>query len=195
MATFEDIKQANESIKTIEIKNKEYAEVNQRIKAFRMVYPEGFIKTTMESNENGVCVFRAVVGFYDPTTPYLREVVLGTGTAFERQDASFINKTSYIENCETSAIGRALGMVGFGIDVSIASAEEVQNAILNQKKDEKITDVQLKSIKLTIKNNENVTEKGILEYFKIKKLEDMTTENLRTFMEMINGMEKENDKK
>ena len=60
--------------------------------------------------------------------------LLGTGTAQEKETSSFINKTSFIENCETSAVGRALGMCGFGIDTSIASAEEVQNAINNQDK-------------------------------------------------------------
>jgi hypothetical protein len=58
--------------------------------------------------------------------------VLGVGHAYEKEDSSFINKTSYIENCETSAVGRALGMAGFGIDASICSAEELQNAVLNQ---------------------------------------------------------------
>ena len=47
MATFEDIKKANETIATTNIKGKEYAEVNQRIKAFRMVYPEGSIITEL----------------------------------------------------------------------------------------------------------------------------------------------------
>ncbi len=58
--------------------------------------------------------------------------LLGTGTAYEKENSSFINKTSYIENCETSAVGRALGMAGFGIDTSIRSAEEMQNADLQQ---------------------------------------------------------------
>lgn len=123
--TFEQIKKANESIKTTAIKGKDYAEVNQRIKAFRMVYPTGQIMTEMVSNENGVCVFRAYV--YDES-----ENLLATGTAYEKESSSFINKTSYIENCETSAVGRALGMAGFGIDVSVASYEEVANAIENQ---------------------------------------------------------------
>lgn len=124
MATYEEIKKANDTIKTTPIRDKNYAEVPQRIKAFRMVYPNGSIVTEMTSNDGGVCVFRAVVS--DGAT------ILGTGTAYEREDSSFINKTSYIENCETSAVGRALGMAGFGIDTSIASAEEVQNAMLNQ---------------------------------------------------------------
>ena len=120
-----DLAIANETIKTTDIKGKEYAEVNQRIKAFRMVYPEGTITTELLSNENGVCIFRAVVSNNEGK-------VIGTGTAYEKEDSSFINKTSYIENCETSAVGRALGMCGFGIDVSVVSAEEVQNAIQNQ---------------------------------------------------------------
>ncbi len=125
MKKYLDLAIANELIKTTDIKGKEYAEVNQRIKAFRSVYPQGTINTTMLSNENGVCVFKAQVISEDGT-------LLATGTAYEKEDSSFINKTSYIENCETSAIGRALGIAGFGIDVSVASAEEVQNAIQNQ---------------------------------------------------------------
>lgn len=121
---YEDIKKANESIKTTDIKGKDYAEVNQRIKAFRMVYPEGTIKTEMTSNENGICIFKAYINNND--------LLLGTGTAYEKENSTFINKTSYIENCETSAVGRALGMCGFGIDTSVASAEEVQNAMVNQ---------------------------------------------------------------
>lgn len=121
---FEDIQKANATIQTTNIKGKEYAEVNQRIKAFRMVYPNGYISTKMLSNENGVCVFQAEVGD--------GEHLLGTGTAYEKESSSYINKTSYIENCETSAVGRALGMAGFGIDTSVASYEEVANAIKQQ---------------------------------------------------------------
>lgn len=122
--TFDDIQKANETIKTTDIKGKDYAEVNQRIKAFRMVYPMGTIETDMLSNENGVCIFKATV--------YDEDKLLACGTAYEKENSTFINKTSYIENCETSAVGRALGMCGFGIDTSVASAEEVQNAIANQ---------------------------------------------------------------
>ena len=131
MITFEDIRKANENIKTTDIKGKEYAEVNQRIKAFRMVFPNGSISTEIISLNDGVVTMRAIVCDEDGK-------LLGTGTAQEKETSSFINKTSYIENCETSAVGRALGMCGFGIDTSVASAEEVQNAINNQGKEEKI---------------------------------------------------------
>lgn len=122
--TFEDLKKANEAIVTTDIKGKQYAEVNQRIKVFRMLFPEGFIRTEILALDNGVVTMKAEVGYDDK--------VLGTGTAQEKESSSFINKTSYIENCETSAVGRALGMMGIGIDTSVASYEEVENAILNQ---------------------------------------------------------------
>lgn len=127
--TYEDIKKANEAIQTTDIKGKAYAEVNQRIKAFRMVYPEGYIHTHFFRLENGICTILAEVGYYSADGA---KIELGTGTAEEKEGSTFINKTSYIENAETSAVGRALGMAGFGIDVSVASAEEVQNAINNQ---------------------------------------------------------------
>ena len=125
MYNFEQLQQANAMCKTTPVQGKEYMEVNQRIKAFRSVCPGGAILTEMLSCENGVCIFKATV-----MDEEMR--VLGTGTAYEKEGSTFINKTSYIENCETSAVGRALGMCGFGIDTSIASAEEVQNAIQNQ---------------------------------------------------------------
>ena len=125
--TYEDIRKANDEARVtpIEVKGKvsTYVEVNERIKAFRKVFPEGFILTDMVSNNDGLCVFRAEVGYYVGGE---LKVVLGTGTAYENEGSSFINKTSYIENCETSAVGRALGMAGFGIDDDVASAEEIK---------------------------------------------------------------------
>ncbi len=132
---YKELENVNKELKTTPIKGKEYAEVNQRILAFRKLYPEGFIKTKMLSNENGVCVFTAEVGYHTIAGDEIAESILATGTAYEKENSSFINKTSYIENCETSAVGRALAMLGIGVDTSIASAEEVGNAIANQKKD------------------------------------------------------------
>ena len=171
--TFEDIQKANETIGTIDVKGKQYAEVNQRIKAYRMIYPTGTIRTDMVSNENGICVFRAAI--FDEA-----DNLLATGTAYEKENASFINKTSYIENCETSAIGRALGIAGFGIDTSIASAEEVQNAIANQEEPKKNDN---KKLELMIKLNKliegkNVDREKLYEYYKVKDNADMTVKQL-----------------
>ena len=147
-----DLAIANETIKTTDIKGTEYAQVNERVKAFRMCYPKGRIYTEMLSNENGVCIFKASV--FDEEGN-----LLGTGTAYEKENSSFINKTSYIENCETSAIGRALGMCGFGIDVSVASAEEVQNVINNQE----LTQEEADSYTLTFGKYKGMTLKEIEE--------------------------------
>lgn len=181
---YEELKKANESILTTDIQGKKYAEVNQRIKAFRMCYPEGLIQTELVSLENGVAIFRAYV--YAEADGKL----LATGTAYEKENSSFINKTSYIENCETSAIGRALGIAGFGIDASVASAEEVQNAINNQgdhpkppkkpdpksepkaapKTERKISDSQISIISKIYEGR--IPE--MLEHYGLEKIEDMS---------------------
>lgn len=120
--TFEQIVHANKFIDTTDIKGKSYAQVNQRIKAFRMLYPEGRIKTEIVSENDGKIIMKATI-FDESGTE------LSNAFSYEKEGSSNINRTSYIENCETSAIGRALGFCGLGIDVSIASFEEVNHAI------------------------------------------------------------------
>lgn len=178
MIDYEAIRKANETIKTKAIQGKEYAEVNQRIKAFRMCCPNGTITTEMVSNENGVCIFRAMVAD--------GENVLGTGTAYEKEGSSFINKTSYIENCETSAVGRALGMAGFGIDTSVASAEEVQNAVENQadKEERKATPKQIEILAKTY-TGENMLK--LLAANNIPRLEDMPMKKASELISKLNN--------
>lgn len=167
---FEDIQKANETIKTTDIKGKDYAEVNQRIKAFRMIYPQGAIETDLISNENGVCICKAIIKNEEGK-------ILGTGTAYEKENSSFINKTSYIENCETSAVGRGLGMAGFGIDTSIASAEEVQNAIEQQEDMKLITNTNLSVLQAMIKTLPEAKSfyDNILFTYKITDLSKLTS--------------------
>jgi hypothetical protein len=178
--TYKDIEAANKQVKTTDIKGNSYTEVNQRIKAFRMVYPTGYIKTTMVSNADGVCVFKAQVGFYSDEGIMQ---ILGDGTAYERENSSFINKTSYIENCETSAVGRALGMAGFGIDTSVASAEEVQNAINNQRteapKNDRVKEADLRAKVLGYINKVNMAPENVqklCELYKVKDIKDMNAQ-------------------
>ena len=126
---YESIVEANKGIAYTDVRGKNYAEVAQRVQAFRKLIPGGFILTDIISNKDGVVYMKSEAGYYAEDG---RRVILSTGHAFERQDASNINKTSYIENCETSAIGRCLGFIGLGSEKSIASAEEVNNAINTQ---------------------------------------------------------------
>lgn len=130
--TYEDLKRANEVLKTIDVKGKNYVQVNERVKALRMICPNASINTEIVSMEDGIVTMKATVSDEDGK-------VLGTGFAQEKETSSYINKTSYIENCETSAVGRALGFAGIGIDGSMASAEEVANAIINQNKPQYIS--------------------------------------------------------
>ena len=119
------LQQANETLKALDIKGKDYIPVNERIKAFRYIYPRGQILTEIIGLENGICTMKAEA--YDD-----QGKLLATGHAQEKETSSFINKTSYIENCETSCVGRCLGNLGIGLDNGFASYEEVANAKVQQ---------------------------------------------------------------
>lgn len=171
MTKSDEIKKANESLKSTDIKGKGYIEVNQRIKAFRQVYPTGTISTEILSLDSGVVMMKATVLDDDGKT-------LATGLAYEKESSSFINKTSFIENCETSAIGRALGFCGFGIDSSVASAEEVENAILNQgnqgKQERQERKASPKQVALLEKIYQGENLEKLLKFNKVSKIEDLS---------------------
>ena len=198
--TFEDIQKVNEGLKTTDIKGKDYVEVNQRIKAFRKLFPDGFIRTTLVSLEDGMCVIKAEVGINYVEEGVRYAMVLGTGYAYEKEQSSYINKTSYVENCETSAVGRALGMLGIGIDTSIASAEEMKNAInqqeMNAEKgkaetkakaekaqadDPKITHDKVE-IAVGVIRGKQTTLANILQAYGVEKLADLTESQYANMM-------------
>jgi phosphoribosylformylglycinamidine (FGAM) synthase PurS component len=180
MITFEQIAKANEQIKTTDIKGKNYAEVNQRIKAFRMVFPNGSITTDIIGLEDGVVTMKATVRDDEGT-------IIGSGLAQEKETSSFINKTSFIENCETSAVGRALGMCGFGIDTSIASYEEVANAIENQNKSESPSKVHIDAL-ISTANIKGVAIEKILKKYGLKAIEDISMEQYTDCAKGLNKM-------
>lgn len=105
---------------------KDYVEVNVRIMKFYEKYPEGRITTELVKWENDVIVMKATA-YRDN-----QDIPASTGYAYEKEGSSFINKTSALENCETSAVGRCLAILGFEIKKSVASREEVANAQLQQ---------------------------------------------------------------
>ena len=170
MANYVDILRVNDEMKKIDIKGNSYSQVAERIKAFRKLYPEGFICTDLLSNENGVCIIKTTVGFVDENG---ERRVLGTGIAYEKEGSSFINKTSYIENCETSSCGRALGMCGLGIDSDVASAEETQNAQLQQDALKPITAEKKKALEKTCKED-GIPESYICELYSVSELKELT---------------------
>jgi len=140
MVTYEQIQKVSNEIVTTNIKGKNYAPVNGRVDAFRKLFPTGFITTEIISMSDGLVVMKATCGYYDE---HDQPVILGTGHAYEREGSSQINRTSYLENCESSAVGRCLGLgCGIGINAAVASSEEVQNAILQQEEMQNDTDPQ-----------------------------------------------------
>ena len=98
--------------KTTNIKGKEYVQVNERILYFRSEYPDWSIQTEIVNIDEDQVLVKAYVYNGDMELRF-------TGHAHEEKQSSYINKTSYVENCETSAVGRALGMMGIGIETSI----------------------------------------------------------------------------
>lgn len=195
--TWEKLVKVNKAIKPVDIKGKDYAQVNDRIKAFRELCPNGTITTDIIELANGVVTMKATV--YDEEGK-----ILGTGLAQEKESSSYINKTSYIENCETSAVGRALGFAGIGVDGSMCSAEELVNAITNQNKEPvkkqkaqnddpllaKIDAGQKAQIMAELERT-GIDISAVITPFGIKKLDDMTVAG---FMSTMNRFAKTKDK-
>jgi len=149
-------------MKTINIKGKNYITVNERLKHFRT-------EPTFDGwqiNEQLVHIDEKE-GIFKVTICDTKGVEMASAHSQEYRDSSYINKTSFVENGFTSALGRALGYLGIGIDTSIASANEVQNAVKNQDNDNKkwLTDAQFNA---TLKATKEQAEK-VLAGFKIKK--------------------------
>ena len=149
-------------MKTINIKGKNYITVNERLKHFRT-------ESTFEGwqiNEQLVHIDEKE-GIFKDTICDTKGVEMASAHSQEYRDSSYINKTSFVENGFTSALGRALGYLGIGIDTSIASANEVQNAVKNQDNDNKkwLTDAQFNA---TLKATKEQAEK-VLAGFKMKK--------------------------
>lgn len=108
----------------VKIHGKNYETVASRVSRFREEHPKFGIRTKLiESNDSLVIMKATIVNEED--------FVLGTGYAEENRSASQINKTSALENCETSAIGRALAAIGYA-GTEYASANEVISAIHQQ---------------------------------------------------------------
>ena len=121
---YSDIARVNSEIKMMNLKGKDYAMVAERVTAFRKLYPDGFIFTKILKADGDEILMEAEAGYYKDDGS---KVVFGTGHAHEiRGKGSIANATSFIENCETSAVGRALGFLGLGInDGNISSVEEM----------------------------------------------------------------------
>ena len=115
---------------TIKIHNNDYATVALRVGIFRRnLGSAATIASTIEHQDDKRVIVKAQV--------FIDNKLVSTGLAEELRAASRINQTSALENAETSAVGRALAMLGLTND-KIASAEEVSGAIVQS--DQKLTE-------------------------------------------------------
>lgn len=120
-------------MKTINIKGKEYVTVNERLKEFRNNFKDYALIT--EIVELGADYATIKASIIDD-----KGVLRATGFAREVVAKSPINKYAFLENCETSAIGRALGNFGIGIDDAVCTADELLMKLSQDKKDDKTDD-------------------------------------------------------
>lgn len=109
----------------------EYEPVEERIKKFYKDHEDGRILTDLmsPSDKPDTAIFKAFL--------YIGDILKATGWALEKNGDGFVNKTSHLENCETSAIGRALANAGYQ-GSKRPSREEMQKvARMNKQPDEK----------------------------------------------------------
>lgn len=189
--TFEELKKINSKLSSMDIKGKAYVSVNERVKAFRELFPEGKIVTDLVEYKDGYVIMRAEIygirtteedadGFAD---------LLATAYAKEDEGTSNINRYSAIENCETSAVGRALGFLGIGIDTSIASAEEVSNAKLNEEGNALATPSEKAGLIASARSKGIEVEEllKMVGFDRTKQPEGMTAKQYGKAMNILNG--------
>jgi len=126
-------------LKTVDIKGKDYVTVNDRLKYFRATFKGyGLVTEVIHQTDSSILLFNEKDVKKEATITLRANIVnsegvtVATGIAHETENSNYINKTSFVENCETSAWGRALANFGIGIDANVASADEVANQIKNQ---------------------------------------------------------------
>ena len=108
----------------VPIHGKQYKTVAYRVNEFREKHPDFAISTELVEANDTLVVMKASISNQEGR-------LLATGFAEEVRAASKINRTSALENAETSAIGRALAALGLA-GTEYASADEVANAISQQ---------------------------------------------------------------
>jgi len=118
-----------DKLETVDIKGKPYVEVKTRVQWFRKNIENGCIETEILhfDKESIMC----------KTKIHVNGALVATGMAHEEKNASAVNKTSFVECCETSSVGRALGMMAVGIESSVDTAGTIKSAIAQQEATER----------------------------------------------------------
>lgn len=175
IVTFNDIQTAAAGANPTDISGKNYIPVSERVLAFRRLFPLGAIETEIKENgDTCTCVARVSVPAFEilgETEDPAARIILATGTAQEKRGDGRVNRTSHVENCETSAVGRALGFLGLGIENGIASADEVAKAKEEDAGLQKIDDAAQNALLERCKADGVDVEK-LKEYYKVNSIAD-----------------------
>jgi hypothetical protein len=164
-------------MKSIDIKGKPYVMVNERIKFFR-------------DNFDGYSLLTEIIDLTDERVVMKATILdqnnepLATGHAYEDKDSTFINKTSYIENAETSAWGRALANFGIGIEESVASFDEVANDVAQKNDKPWLNDKKFNNT-VDLMNREPEKEKRMKLYKDLYKDYRVAKRYERQFLEIV----------
>ena len=185
--SYEQIQKANDEINQMQLGNKGYSPVNERVKAFRKVYPCGTIETKIDDLQDNSVRMSTIIRDQNGN-------IIATGNASEmKSQNSRVNQTSMIENCETSSVGRALGFAGFGIDNAIASGEDIERNKEQMKQYEIYNNLFIREADAvaTIKNsiNELIRKMGIRKVELEHKVEellwtDLSSLNLKQYQKL-----------
>ncbi len=133
--------------KAIKFKDKDYVLVKDRVIAFNEDNPNGSIRTTLISQPQDEMVIIKAIAI--PDVSNLERYFTGYSQATWGE--GYINKTAALENCETSAIGRCLASMGYGVLESLASADEIFKAVGQANVSEKATEKQMRGICVGLK--------------------------------------------
>jgi len=161
-------------MKTVNIKGKEYVPVHERILELRNTLADYSLETEATFYpDQTMWVVKATLSIYNEHGT----VRIFNGHAQEIIGDGYINKTSALENCETSAIGRAIGAFGIGIENSYASADELKKAIdregyneTNPEQDKPwLSQKNLDAILTRMAGGDGEIYQKTLDYYKMKK--------------------------
>lgn len=177
--TYQDLQTVNQSLELTKIKSKrgnkkDFAVADEKIKAFRMLHPDGGINTKIISLKDGYCVTHAEITDSNGH-------ILASGTAARQQTKD--NSDSFIEACETAAVGRALRFLGIGVET--ISNSDVPVLSETQKQIE-LAQLRSKVMAYVIRHDFSQDKiKSICERYKVEQLMDMNADCCKHYIDYI----------
>ncbi len=194
LKVFEEIQKSEHKLLLDE---KTYTKVSTRRKVLRTEFGlDVKIITILRFFEPNYCVFEAQISFLDRDTG-LWDLV-ATGHATENRSTSEINRVSFLENCETSAVGRALDNLGINggdlpSDAELAKqskrGDALNSVVVKTKKETKqvkslVSEDTLKNIMALLKES-NLEQKQILSQYNVSKMEELTADNAKEIISLL----------